>query len=241
MEYWTECWPQWFCRNKVNLINFRPQRTKYSSAQLPCTLRPSKQCSPSQVLHQYTNNNTNTYTNTNTNTNTSTNTITNTNTNTKTNTNTNTNTSTNNFTNINDIKNNKYPLPIPIPHINPQGPCCDRDCRFNVGNQCREDNGCRDESYCDGRGTGCPPSILKPNKTVCNEEFVCFQVSSSCFQRWCWWCWCFWMWRVQISPFLFLFKTVFYNAILWCPGWVYWIHLLGLWAGVLSVSPGSRG
>ena len=33
-----------------------------------------------------------------------------------------------------------------------QGPCCDRDCRFNVGNQCREDNGCRDESYCDGQG-----------------------------------------------------------------------------------------
>ena len=58
-----------------------------------------------------------------------------------------------------------------------QGPCCDRDCRFNVGNQCREDNGCRDESYCDGRGTACPPSILKPNKTVCNEEFVCFQVT----------------------------------------------------------------
>ena len=27
----------------------RPQRTKYSSAQLPCTLRPSRQCSPSQV------------------------------------------------------------------------------------------------------------------------------------------------------------------------------------------------
>ena len=76
------------------------------------------------------------------------------------------------------------PIPIPIPHINPQGPCCDRDCRFNVGNQCREDNGCRDESYCDGHGTGCPPSILKPNKTVCNEEFVCFQVSTSCFQCW---------------------------------------------------------
>ena len=38
----------------------------------------------------------------------------------------------------------------------------------------REDNGCRDESYCNGSGTSCPPSQLKPNKTVCNQEFVCF-------------------------------------------------------------------
>jgi len=80
-----------------------PQRTKYSSNQLPCTLRPAKQCSPSQ------------------------------------------------------------------------GPCCDRDCSFNIGNKCRDDNGCRDQSYCNGQGTHCPPSQLKPNKTVCNEEFVCFQ------------------------------------------------------------------
>jgi len=80
-----------------------PQRTKYSSNQLPCTLRPSKQCSPSQ------------------------------------------------------------------------GPCCDRDCSFDIGTKCRDDNGCRDQSYCNGQGTHCPPSQLKPNKTVCNEEFVCFQ------------------------------------------------------------------
>jgi len=80
-----------------------PQRTKYSATQLPCTLRPAKQCSPSQ------------------------------------------------------------------------GPCCDRDCSYNIGNKCRADNGCRDQSYCDGRGTHCPPSQLKPNKTVCNQEFVCFQ------------------------------------------------------------------
>ena len=44
-----------------------------------------------------------------------------------------------------------------------------------MGALCREDNGCRDQSYCDGRGTHCPPSIMKPNKTVCNQEFVCFQ------------------------------------------------------------------
>ena len=50
--------------NKEDMMNFRPQRTKYSSAQLPCTLRPSRQCSPSQVQH-HTNTNINTNTNTN--------------------------------------------------------------------------------------------------------------------------------------------------------------------------------
>merc|ERR1719320_1691136 len=80
-----------------------PQRTKYSQSQLPCTLRPGKECSPSQ------------------------------------------------------------------------GPCCDRDCSYNIGNKCREDNGCRDQSYCNGLSTHCPPSHKKPNKTVCNQEFVCYQ------------------------------------------------------------------
>ena len=80
-----------------------PQRTKYSSNQLPCTLRPTKQCSPSE------------------------------------------------------------------------GPCCNQDCSYNIGMQCRDDNGCRDQSYCNGQGTHCPASQLKPNKTICNEEFVCFQ------------------------------------------------------------------
>ena len=58
-----------------------PQRTKYSSNQLPCTLRPTKQCSPSE------------------------------------------------------------------------GPCCNQDCSYNIGMQCRDDNGCRDQSYCNGQGT----------------------------------------------------------------------------------------
>ena len=68
-----------------------------------------------------------------------------------------------------------------------QGPCCNRDCSHNVGAQCREDNGCRADSFCDGSGVQCPPSVLKPNKTVCNQEFVCFQgvigsfISSLCF------------------------------------------------------------
>ncbi|KAF4532474.1 hypothetical protein B566_EDAN003050 [Ephemera danica] len=55
-----------------------------------------------------------------------------------------------------------------------QGPCCTGECQLRFGDKCREDNGCRDASYCDGRGPACPPSTNKPNKTVCNEEFVCF-------------------------------------------------------------------
>jgi len=55
-----------------------------------------------------------------------------------------------------------------------QGPCCTKECGYNIGNKCRDDNGCRDDSYCNGGGTHCPNSNLKPNKTVCNEEFVCF-------------------------------------------------------------------
>nr|CAD7567528.1 unnamed protein product [Timema californicum] len=55
-----------------------------------------------------------------------------------------------------------------------QGPCCTPECQLKFGDKCRDDNGCRDSSFCDGRGPQCPPSVNKPNKTVCNEEFVCF-------------------------------------------------------------------
>lgn len=55
-----------------------------------------------------------------------------------------------------------------------QGPCCTSSCELKYGDKCRDDNGCRDASFCDGRGPHCPPSINKPNKTICNEEFVCF-------------------------------------------------------------------
>ncbi|XP_026682732.1 uncharacterized protein LOC103513829 [Diaphorina citri] len=55
-----------------------------------------------------------------------------------------------------------------------QGPCCTGECRVKTGDKCRDDNGCRDASYCNGRQPQCPPSINKPNKTVCNAEFVCF-------------------------------------------------------------------
>ena len=55
-----------------------------------------------------------------------------------------------------------------------QGPCCTTTCELKFGDKCRDDNGCRDASFCDGRGPQCPPSVNKPNKTICNEEFVCF-------------------------------------------------------------------
>ncbi|RLU25860.1 hypothetical protein DMN91_002021 [Ooceraea biroi] len=55
-----------------------------------------------------------------------------------------------------------------------QGPCCTAECNLRFGDKCRDDNGCRDASFCDGRSPYCPPSINKPNKTICNNELVCF-------------------------------------------------------------------
>ncbi|XP_017846933.1 disintegrin and metalloproteinase domain-containing protein 10 isoform X2 [Drosophila busckii] len=55
-----------------------------------------------------------------------------------------------------------------------QGPCCTTDCKLKFGDKCRDDNGCRDPSFCDGRVPQCPPSVNKPNKTICNKEFVCY-------------------------------------------------------------------
>lgn len=62
-----------------------------------------------------------------------------------------------------------------------QGPCCTNDCFFKNGDMCRDDNGCRGESFCDGRGPQCPNSDLKPNKTVCHQEFVCYKGVSGFF------------------------------------------------------------
>lgn len=59
-------------------------------------------------------------------------------------------------------------------YITLQGPCCTAECNLRFGDKCRDDNGCRDASFCDGRSAYCPPSINKPNKTICNREFVCF-------------------------------------------------------------------
>ncbi|CAD6993546.1 unnamed protein product [Ceratitis capitata] len=55
-----------------------------------------------------------------------------------------------------------------------QGPCCTGDCKLKFGDKCRDDNGCRDPSFCNGLGPECPPSVNKPNKTICNKEFVCY-------------------------------------------------------------------
>ncbi|KAK2585250.1 hypothetical protein KPH14_009951 [Odynerus spinipes] len=55
-----------------------------------------------------------------------------------------------------------------------QGPCCTAECNLRFGDKCREDNGCRDASFCDGKSPYCPPSINRPNKTICNEKLVCF-------------------------------------------------------------------
>lgn len=63
----------------------------------------------------------------------------------------------------------------PGAHCSPsQGPCCTQTCTLTVGDKCRDDNGCRDPSYCDGLVPVCPPSVNKPNKTICNVEFVCY-------------------------------------------------------------------
>ena len=56
-----------------------------------------------------------------------------------------------------------------------QGPCCTNTCTFKLGEKCLDDNGCREESYCDGTAPTCPISQVKPNKTVCNKEFVCYK------------------------------------------------------------------
>ncbi|KAK4881068.1 hypothetical protein RN001_004387 [Aquatica leii] len=73
------------------------------------------------------------------------------------------------------------PVDEPPCHLTPrsicspsQGPCCTPQCQVKFGDKCRDDNGCRDASFCNGRGPQCPPSINKPNKTICNQEFVCF-------------------------------------------------------------------
>ncbi|KAL9693462.1 hypothetical protein quinque_012747 [Culex quinquefasciatus] len=55
-----------------------------------------------------------------------------------------------------------------------QGPCCTLECTLKLGDKCREDNGCRDPAFCDGTMPVCPASVNKPNKTICNKEYVCY-------------------------------------------------------------------
>lgn len=99
-----------------------------------------------------------------------------------------------------------------------QGPCCTTECTLKFGDKCRDDNGCRDPSFCNGGMPQCPPSVFKPNKTICNKEFVCYMGVS-----------------VEISLFILkliklTYKLQFYNS-----AGMYWIDLLGLWIGVLSM------
>ena len=55
-----------------------------------------------------------------------------------------------------------------------QGPCCNSDCRLKFSEKCREDNGCRTTSFCDGWSPKCPPSQHKPNRTKCSTNSVCY-------------------------------------------------------------------
>ena len=83
-----------------------------------------------------------------------------------------------------------------------QGPCCSNDCSFKTGElKCRDNNGCRAESFCDGKSPECPMSELKPNKTVCNKEFVCYKgVSFKCSN-------CFY--QTNIKSFVYHFQFTF--------------------------------
>ena len=129
-----------------------------------------------------------------------------------------------------------------------QGPCCNRDCSYNIGDKCRDDNGCRGDSYCDGRGVQCPPSIMKPNKTVCNEEFVCFQgVRYFRFATWkthdilIIWLWVTFYDVIIISLSLVIFKTVklrpgkLRNINIHNLSGMYGLHMSGIRTGVMSV------
>jgi hypothetical protein len=83
------------------------------------------------------------------------------------------------------------------------------------GDKCRDDNGCRDASFCNGRGPQCPPSVNKPNKTICNKEFACFMgVRIVCL--------CVF---IQSMGFFGTFKL---NLLLNDIAGVHWLHLSGL-------------
>lgn len=104
-----------------------------------------------------------------------------------------------------------------------QGPCCTSECNLRFGEKCRDDNGCRDASFCDGDSPYCPPSINKPNKTICNRELVCFMgvdISSiknlsTCINRY--------------TVFLFHVHETYVST------GVYWQHLPGIRIGILPM------
>lgn len=88
-------------------------------------------------------------------------------------------------------------------YITLQGPCCTAECNLRFGDKCRDDNGCRDASFCDGRSAYCPPSINKPNKTICNREFVCFMGVSISRQMFA-----FFLFHIIVSFFSFFARSV---------------------------------
>lgn len=55
-----------------------------------------------------------------------------------------------------------------------QGPCCTSDCRLKFAEKCKDDNGCRSASFCDGWSAKCPKAMHKPNRTKCLKDNVCF-------------------------------------------------------------------
>lgn len=88
-------------------------------------------------------------------------------------------------------------------YITLQGPCCTAECNLRFGDKCRDDNGCRDASFCDGRSAYCPPSINKPNKTICNREFVCFMGVNISRQMFA-----FFLFHIIVSFFSFFARSV---------------------------------
>ena len=88
-----------------------------------------------------------------------------------------------------------------------------------TGEQCLDDNGCRQESFCDGTSPNCPMSAVKPNKTVCNKEFVCYKgecTGSICLA--------YGMESCQCTQVIWLFRLKFAHYLQFCP--FYLQHLL---------------
>jgi len=106
-----------------------------------------------------------------------------------------------------------------------QGPCCNTNCSLVIGDKCRDDNGCRNSAYCDGYMPMCPPSIHKPNKTVCQHGVsVCFMGVSGNH-------------RVKAADFG---KAVTLNVLCFRLGML-GIHLFSVWIRILPMYSKTMG